>query len=463
MKLAIVVLAAGQGTRMKSSLPKVLHKIYDKPIINYVLDALMSIPHEKAIVVVGANGEAISNALKEYPVTLAIQREQKGTADALKSSLHLLEGFQGEVFVMSGDTPLIESDVIERFLDLHINNSEDLSILSFIPKGRHSYGRIIRTGDSVLKIIEDKDADEAQKKINEVNSGIYAFKSSLLNLLDEIKINEKKGEYYLTDIVELAVKKGYKVCAHNIASEEQLAGINSREDLCNAINYLKQRIVNKWLDNGVTILEKNTTFIHPDVQIGIDTTIYPNVYLEGKTKIGSNCIIYPNSRIVDTIIADNVIVKDSTVIESSEILEHSTIGPFAHIRPQSRIGPSSKIGNFVEIKKSILGKGVKASHLSYLGDAEIGNNVNIGAGAITCNYDGKMKHKTIIEDDVFIGSDTQLVAPVKIGKGSYVGAGSTITKEVPSSSLAISRTPQKNLKKLVQSRFSKKNPDGCKT
>ncbi len=462
MKLAIIILAAGLGTRMKSSLPKVLHKIYDKPIIQYVIEALMRLSPEKSIVVVGSEGEIIINFLKSYPVSFAMQKQQKGTADALKYGIAKIEGFEGVILVVNGDTPLIDSAVLQKFIDLHISNSEDISILSFIAKGSHSYGRIIRAGDNVIKIIEDRDADESQKKINEVNSGIYAFKPHILKLLDDIKINEKKGEYYLTDIVDLAVVKKYKVCAHNIASEDQLAGINTREDLCNAFNYLKLRVINKWLDKGVTLLDKNTTFIHPDVQIGTDTIIYPNVHLEGKTVIGSNCIIYPNSRIVDTIIADNVTIKDSSVIELSEIMEDATIGPFAHIRPQSIIGPSSKIGNFVEIKKSVLGKGVKASHLSYLGDSEIGSNVNIGAGTITCNYDGKLKHKTIIEDDVFIGSDTQLVAPIKVGKGSYVGAGSTITKEVPPSSLAISRSPQKNLKKLISIRLSKKRADGDK-
>ncbi len=447
MRLAAVALAAGLGTRMKSSLPKILHKIYDKPIIQYVIESLLPLSPEKTVVVVSSGSEAVENSLKDYPVIFAVQKEQKGTADALKSGVVTLEGFDGLVLVVNGDTPLITSEVLQNFIDLHKSNSDDISILSFIASGSHSYGRIIRSGDKVLKIIEDKDADETQKRINEVNSGIYAFKSHILKLLDDIRINEKKGEYYLTDIVDIAVSNGYKVCAHNIAGESELTGINTREDLYNALNYLRERISKKWLDNGVTILDRNTAFIHPDVQIGADTIIYPNVYLEGKTVIGSNCIIYPNTRIVNSIISHNVIIKDCSVIESSQIMENAVIGPFAHIRPDSVIGQKSKIGNFVEIKKSVLGSGVKASHLSYLGDSEIGSNVNIGAGTITCNYDGKLKHKTIIEDDVFIGSDTQLIAPVKIGKGAYVGAGSTITKEVPPDFLAVSRVKQKNIRK----------------
>ncbi len=456
MRLATVTLAAGLGTRMKSHLPKILHKIYDKPIIQYVIESLLPLSPEKSVVVVSSGFEAVENYLKDYPVVFAVQEKQKGTADALKSGVGKLEKFDGVVLVVNGDTPLITSEVLRNFIDLHKNNSDDISILSFIANGSHSYGRIIRSGDEVLKIIEDRDADETQKKINEVNSGIYAFKSHILKLLDDIKINEKKGEYYLTDIVDITVSKGYKVCAHNIASESELTGINTREDLYNAFNYLRDRISKKWLDNGVTILDKNTAFIHPNVQIGTDTIIYPNVYLEGKTIIGSNCTIYPNTRIVNSIIAHNVIIKDSSIIESSEIMENAVIGPFAHIRPDSIIGQSSKIGNFVEIKKSVLGSGVKASHLSYLGDSEIGSNVNIGAGTITCNYDGRLKHKTIIEDDVFIGSDTQLVAPVKVGKGSYVGAGSTITKDVPSGALAASRVKQKNIEGWAE-RKKKKN------
>lgn len=447
MKLATVTLAAGLGTRMKSSIPKILHTIFDKPIIQYVIESLLQLSPEKSVIVVSSGAETAINSLKEYPITLAIQKEQKGTADALKAGAAELEGFDGVVLVVNGDTPLITSALLQNFLLCHQENSEDISILSFIAGGSHCYGRIIRSGDNVTGIIEDRDADEEQKRIREVNSGIYAFKPHILRLLDDIRLNENKGEYYLTDIVDIAVSKGYKVCAHDIAQEDQLTGINTREDLHKALCYLRDKIAKKWLDNGVTILDKNTAFIHPDVQIGTDTIIYPNVYLEGKTVIGSNCIIYPNARIVNSVIAHNVIIKDCSVIESSKIMEDAVIGPFAHIRPESVIGPSSKIGNFVEIKKSVLGKGVKASHLSYLGDSEIGNNVNIGAGTITCNYDGKLKHKTIIEDNVFIGSDTQLVAPVRIGKGAYVGAGTTITKEVPPLSLAVSRVKQKNIGK----------------
>jgi len=274
-------------------------------------------------------------------------------------------------------------------------------------------------------------------------------------LVRQIKENQNKGEFYLTDIVELSVKQGKKVEAYPLAKEDELIGINTRAELSLAIKYLRDRIVREWMEKGVTFYDPYSVWISPKVSIGQETVIYPNVFLEGSTTIGHNCTIYPGVRLKDCKIEDNVEIKDCTVAENSHIMEGSTIGPFAHLRPETIIGKNCKIGNFVEVKKSTIGDGTKASHLSYLGDAQIGRNVNIGAGTITCNYDGKKKHKTIIEDNVFIGSDTQLVAPVKINKDAYVGAGSTITKEVPEGSLAISRTPQKNIEGWTKKRREK--------
>jgi bifunctional UDP-N-acetylglucosamine pyrophosphorylase/glucosamine-1-phosphate N-acetyltransferase len=436
---------------MKSLIPKVLHRIYGKPIIHYVVDSIKRLKAENNIVVIGPKSDEIRNAIANYykghRVIFAVQKEPKGTGDAMKAAVQKLKGFSGTVLALSGDTPLIKTSTLQKFLKLHKQNKEDISIISFIAEGTHSYGRIIREGDRVKAIIEDRDADNKQKEIKEVNSGIYAIKSRALNLLKEIKINKAKGEYYLTDIVDIAVKKGYKVGAHILGSETELTGINTREDLHNACHYLKDRILSNWMKNGVSFIDTSSVFIHPDAKIGMDTVIYPNVHIEGKTVIGKGCTIYPNTRIADSIIGNHVTIKDSTVIESSTIKDKAAIGPFAHIRPGSIIGDSSKIGNFVEIKKSVIGEGTKASHLSYLGDAEIGKNVNIGAGTITCNYDGKQKNKTIIEDNSFIGSDTQLVAPVRVGKGAYIGAGSTITKNVPPLSLAVSRADQRHIEK----------------
>ncbi len=454
--IAVVVLAAGSGTRMKSSVPKILHNIFGKPIIQHVLDSVKGLHSDTNIVVLSLQTKEVEEILKDYPVKFVYQERPLGTADALKVSRKYLKEFKGTVIVLNGDTPLVETETLKNLVRLHKENREDISFISFIVNGEHSYGRVVRHGKSVMGIIEDKDATEGQKAIKEVNSGIYAIRSELLKLLDKIKINEKKGEYYLTDIVKIAVDKGYTVSAHILSNEKELTGINTRLDLHNAGLYLRDRVVDKWMEKGVTFIDKSSVFIHPDVEIGVDTIIYPNVFIEGKSVIGRNCVIYPNARIIDSKIADNVVIKDSTVIESSIVEEGAIIGPFAHIRPESLIGQRAKIGNFVEIKKSRIGMGTKASHLSYLGDAEVGENVNIGAGTITCNYDGKKKHKTVIEDNVFIGSDTQLVAPVRIGKGAYIGAGSTITKEVPAESLGISRTPQKNIegwarkKKLIE-------------
>ncbi|MCL0085575.1 bifunctional UDP-N-acetylglucosamine diphosphorylase/glucosamine-1-phosphate N-acetyltransferase GlmU [Thermodesulfovibrionales bacterium] len=455
MSLAVVILAAGLGTRMKSSTPKVLHKICERPIIQYVVDSIKPLKPGKIIVVVGPNSEGIKNALAGYSVVFAIQKNPLGTGNAFKVAAKELKRFKGTILVLSGDTPLISASTLQRLLDLHRQGGEDISINSFIGEGDHCYGRIIRNEGEVEAIIEDRDADEEQKKIKEVNGGIYAIKSHILNLLKEIKINKGKGEYYLVDIVGIAVNKSYRVAAHIIGSESELTGVNTRKDLYKVSRYLRDRVVERWLQDGVSFIDSASVFIHPEVKIGMDTVIYPNVYLEGETIIGDNCTIYPNTRIVSSEICNSVVIKDSTVIESSIIKDRAVIGPFAHIRAGSIIGSSSKIGNFVEIKKSVIGDGTKASHLSYLGDAEIGENVNIGAGSITCNYDGQEKHKTIIEEGAFIGSGTQLVAPVRVERGAYIGAGSTITEDVPSLSLAISRAEQRNVKNWAAKRRPK--------
>lgn len=456
MKLATVILAAGLGKRMRSTIPKVLHNIFDKPLIQYVADSITGLGSKDNIIVIGPHTDTVREVLKDYPVRFVIQERPLGTADALKRASETLKDFDGTVLVVNGDTPLIGAPLLKRFLKLHYKMKEDISLISFIAQDEHSYGRVIREGERVLAIIEDKDATPDQKSIKEVNSGIYAIDSEVIGLLNEIKLNKKKGEYYLTDIVEIAVKKGYKVGAHILASETELTGINTRQELSKACLYLRDRIIERLMDKGVSIMDRNSVFIHPDVKIGKDTIIYPNVFIEGKTTVGRGCRIYPNTRIVDSHIGNGVLIKDSTVIESSLIKDDAVIGPFAHLRPGSVIGRSCKIGNFVEIKKSVIGSRTKAAHLTYLGDAEIGNNVNIGAGTITCNYDGKEKHRTIIEDEVFIGSDTQIVAPLRIGRGAYVGAGSTITEDVPPQSLALSRVRQRNIMGWVKKRFRDK-------
>jgi bifunctional UDP-N-acetylglucosamine pyrophosphorylase/glucosamine-1-phosphate N-acetyltransferase len=296
-----------------------------------------------------------------------------------------------------------------------------------------------------VRIVEDKDATPEQKNIREVNSGVYAIKPAVMNLLSKIKINKKKGEYYLTDILEIAAKEGLNTGVYCLPAETELLGVNTRQELSKAEKIHLGRTIKELTEKGVVFVNSDSVYIHTSVKVGRETLIYQNVFLEGNTRVGSGCTIYPNVRLKDSTIGNRAVIKDSSVIEESTVSQNAQVGPFAHLRPGSFIGPRAMIGNFVEIKKSTIGENTKASHLSYIGDATLGKNVNIGAGTITCNYDGVSKHKTEIGDMVFVGSDTQFVAPVKIGRGAYIGAGSTITKDVPPMSLAISRTQQRNI------------------
>lgn len=449
MSLAVIVLAAGLGTRMKSATPKVLHPLLGKPVINHVLDAVQPLNPAKTIVVVNPQGTSVREALAGRNITFAVQKAMKGTGDAVKAAARSLAGFTGTVLIVNGDTPLLAAESLRRFVKLHAVRRESVSLLSFLAEPPHEYGRILRERGQMVGIVENRDATDEQRTIREVNSGVYALQSEALALLKRIRVNASKGEYYLTDIVGIAVRQGLKVGAHIIGSASEYAGINTREDLHAAGLILRRTIASRWMLNGVTIMDQDTAFIDPSAQIGMDTVIYPGVHIEGKTVIGARCVIYPNCRISNCIIGDDVAVKDATVMEDSIISNHAAIGPFAHIRPATVVGEKAKIGNFVEIKKTRIGTGAKASHLSYIGDAEVGADVNIGAGTITCNYDGVNKHRTVLEDGVFIGSDTQLVAPVTVGKGAYVGAGSTITKDVPALALGLSRTKQINIEGWV--------------
>jgi bifunctional UDP-N-acetylglucosamine pyrophosphorylase/glucosamine-1-phosphate N-acetyltransferase len=451
VKLAGVILSAGLGKRMNSSIPKVLHKIYDTPMLQYVLCRMHELKPQKVIVVVGKHFKEIKDAVKDTDsISFVHQKEAKGTGDALLKAKQALQGFQGTVLVINGDTPLIRRETLKRFLNLHQQKGHAISVLSFMAQDPSSYGRIIRDEyDRAASIIEGRDATVNQKGIKEVNSGIYAIESEALPILKEIRLNESKGEYYLTDVVSIAKDKGFKVDAFCIGSEDELMGVNNQEDLEKVRRIMRERIINGWLNKGVNFMDTDSVFIAPNVKIGKGTQIYPNVCLEGNTRVGSGCTIYPHVRILDSTIDDEAIIKDFTLIEGSVVKKRASVGPFARIRPGSQIGEEARIGNFVEVKKSVIGSGTKAGHLSYLGDAKIGNNVNIGAGTITCNYDGHKKYITVIEDDVFVGSDSQLIAPVTIGRGAFIGAGSTITKDVSSMALAISRVEQRNIKGWV--------------
>jgi bifunctional UDP-N-acetylglucosamine pyrophosphorylase/glucosamine-1-phosphate N-acetyltransferase len=447
MSTACVILAAGLGKRMRSPLPKVLHLICGTTMLGSVMDAAERIRPARIVVVAGAHMEQIREAVGPARAVFALQKEARGTGHAVKCAVPALKGFKGNILIMNGDTPLLRPDTLKKLLALHKKDRNDVSFLSFIAERPDDYGRVVRGDDGiVLSIVEEKDADRIQKSIREVNSGVYVISSSALHLVDRIAANPLKKEYYLTDIVSLASEHGLKASAYCIGEEDEFMGVNTRAELNRASALMRKRIVEGLTDSGVVFVDPDAVYIDYDVKIGADAVIYPNVYLEGGTRIGRDSVIYPNTRIKDSLLGSGVIVRDSTVIDNSTVRDKASVGPFAHIRPGSVIGPDAKIGNFVELKKSVVGRASKASHLSYLGDALIGRDVNIGAGTITCNYDGKHKHLTVIEDGVFVGSDTQLVAPVKISKGAYIGAGSTITRDVPRDALAISRMPQKHYK-----------------
>lgn len=452
MKLSVVILAAGLGKRMNSNIPKVLHEVLGRPMLQYAVDAVKTLKPQKIIVVIGNGADAVKKRLAaEDQLSFAIQKKLLGTGDALATARKELK--KGAVLVLNGDCPLITTKTLNMLIEKHKQEKNIVSFLSFADDSMPGYGRILRDEKGKVRgIVEDKHAtSEEKKKFKELNSGVYILETEALNYLDGIKKNRASGEYYLTDIIGIVSKEGKRLNAY-ICPAEEIRGVNNRMELYEVSDILRRRTIAKLMERGVTFVDPNTSFVHPSVSVGKDTVIYPNTYLEGDTKIGDNCIIFPGARIYKSILGSGVVIKDNTIVEESKIGNGSAIGPFAHLRPHSIIGRNVKIGNFVETKKSSIGNGTKASHLSYIGDAVIGKDVNIGAGTITCNYDGKNKFQTTIESGVFIGSDSQLVAPVKIGKGSYVAAGATVTRDVPAGSLAISRVKQQNLENWAKRR-----------
>ncbi len=429
---------------MNSSLPKVIHRIHGVPMLQYVIDALQQLKPEMVIAVVGKHAEEIKDALHVVPALRFVQqREPKGTAHALLCAAPLLRGFRGTVVVVNGDAPLLTARTVRNFLRQHRRKMNDVSLLSFVASNPASYGRILRDDHrGILSIVEDRDATAAQREIREVNSGVYAIEPRALRLLKDIPLNVRKQEYYLTDIARIAREKGMAIDAFCADSEDELIGINTPDDLEKAARIMKQRLIEQWQHQGVSFVDSRFVYISAMSHVCKGTILYPNVHVEGKTKIGKGCSIFPNVRIVDSTLGDGVTVLDSSLIERSVINKHAIVGPFARLRPGCAIGEGAKVGNFVEVKNSRIGRGTKAPHLSYLGDAEIGKGVNIGAGTITCNYDGRQKHVTSIHDGVFVGSDSQLIAPVTIARGAFIGAGSTITRDVPAYALAVSRVKQ---------------------
>jgi len=444
--LQTIILAAGQGTRMKSSLAKVLHPLAGTPMIRYPIAAASTVGSDRIVVVVGHQGEEVSREIEGIPgVTTVLQAEQKGTGHAVLCARDACEK-GGTVLILCGDVPLILPETLARFLEQHHTSSATVTVMTTKVPDPTGYGRIITREEGIIVgIVEEKDATPLQREITEINTGIYAVEASFLfDAVEHLGNDNAQGEYYLTDIVTIAREQGRPVRAHQIADATEVMGINDREQLSRAERVVRERTNRRLMKGGVTIIDPSVTYIHPTVEIGEDTVIHPGCTITGSTRIGRGCVIEQNVVISDCTIGDGSRIKASSCLEESTVGSHVSVGPMAHLRPGTLLGDDVKIGNFVETKKIVMGKGSKASHLTYLGDAEIGCDVNIGCGTITCNYDGVKKHRTIIGDRVFVGSDVQFVAPVTVGSGSLIAAGTTVTKDVPPDSLAIARTPQTN-------------------
>ena len=446
-----LILAAGQGKRIKSDLPKVLHKVCGKEMVNHVIDTLRKGNVEDINVIIGKGAELVKENTKSRNVSYSLQEEQLGTGHAVKCAIDFLKNKKGTVAVFNGDSPLIQEETIKELFKAHKESGNSATILTSILDDASGYGRIIRNENEVLKIVEHKDCNEEELKVKEINSGMYCFEiESLVECLDNLSNDNSQGEYYLTDVIGMMKEKNQKVGALVINHEETL-GVNSRVQLAEVEAILRKRINNKHLENGVTIIDPNTTYIGIDVEIDQDTIIYPGNVLEGNTVIGKNCMLYPNSRINNSVIGEDVEIQSSVILES-EIGNNTTVGPFAYIRPQSVIGKNVRIGDFVEIKKSTIGNNTKVSHLTYVGDAEVGEGCNFGCGTVTVNYDGKNKNKTIIGNNSFIGCNTNLISPVKVEDNTYIAAGSTITDDVKSGELAVARAKQRNIAGWVDKR-----------
>lgn len=439
-----VVLAAGQGTRMKSKLYKVLHPVCGKPMVEHVVDHIQSLNVSRTVSIVGHGAEKVKEQLgdkSEY----VLQAEQLGTAHAVQQAESLIGDLEGTTIVICGDTPLIRPETMKALLEHHQQQNAKATILTAIAENPTGYGRILRDEQGhVAQIVEQKDASPEQQKVTEINTGTYCFDNkALFATLKLVNNDNAQGEYYLPDVIEILKQQGEVVSAYVTENFSETLGVNDRVALAQAEQLMRDRINETHMRNGVSLINPANTYIGVDVKIGSDTVIQPGVMLEGNTVIGEDCHIGPNSRITNSTIGDRTKV-DSSVVDSSVVGSDVAVGPFAHIRPATNVGNRAKVGNFVELKKTTLGEGSKASHLTYLGDAEIGTDVNIGCGTITVNYDGVNKFKTVIGDRSFIGCNANLVAPVTINSDTYVAAGTTITKEVPPFALAIGRSRQEN-------------------
>ena len=456
----IVVLAAGKGTRMNSARPKVLHQVAGRPMIDYVLTTAGSLAPRSTTVVVGHQAEILREALGSRPgLTVVVQEPQLGTAHALMTTADALAGARGMLILLSGDVPLLSTNKLKTLVERHSSTGAAATVVTAIVENPHGYGRIVRTsapGQPIARIVEERDATAAERAIREINSGIYAFAlEGLWDALRRIASENAQREYYLPDLVAVYRQAGRTVETVTVSNPDEIRGINSRRELAAVSSIVRQEKARQLMDAGVTIEDPATAYIDDDVTVGPDTILRPFVFLEGRTTIGSGCEIHSGTRIVDSQVGDRVTVLNHSVIAGSRVESGASVGPFAHLRAGSDVREGARVGNFVEMKKTVLGSGSKAGHLSYLGDATIGAKVNIGAGTITCNYDGARKNQTVIGDGAFIGSDTQLIAPVTVGNGAYVGSGTTIREDVPDGSLAVSAGKQRNIEGWVDKKQKK--------
>jgi bifunctional UDP-N-acetylglucosamine pyrophosphorylase / glucosamine-1-phosphate N-acetyltransferase len=463
---AIVILAAGKGTRLKSRRPKVLHEIGGKPLLAHVVAAAAKVvPAQNIFAIIGHEADAVRAALESTGIGFVLQREQRGTGHAMMEAQSALHGFE-HVLVLSGDVPLISEETIARVRDFHLANAAAMTILTAEPADPTGYGRIFRKiangveTDEVERIIEHKALQNSQLGQREINSGIYAFATApLYTQIGKLTTDNAHGEYYLTDVVTLLGKAGQKVQALRANDSNEVLGVNTRLELAELDAKLRAKKARELMLAGTTIFRPETCDIDSDVEIGTDSVIEPFVQLIGRTKIGNDCRIRSYSVISNCEIGDKVLIKPGCMLEDSVIRSGAELGPYTHLRPGCDIGEGAHLGNFVEAKKSKIGKRSKANHLSYLGDAQIGEGVNVGAGTITCNYDGVTKSVTTIDDGVFIGSDTTLVAPVRVGRNAYVGAASCITEDVPDDALAVARARQVNKEGWAKERRARLRKD----
>ncbi len=483
--IGAIIMAAGLGKRMRSKLGKVLHPIAGRPMVLYVVDVAQRLADRGVVVVVGHQGEQVKSVVEAHgaaeasrerlaamresvhghsnghhespggPVQFAVQAQQLGTGHAVMQArdvfAQMAGGPAGAYLILNGDTPLLSESTVRALLRMHERERAAVTLLTVHLPDPSGYGRVVRSESrtdamDVLRIVEDKDASAAEASIKEINVGTYVVDGPFLfEALTRLQPKNAQNEYYLTDIIEMAVKQGRRVCALVAADVDEGMGINTRQQLAEAERVIRGRIAQRWMEAGVTMVDPASAWIDHGVEIGRDTVLHPHVTIEGRTILGEDCVVRSHSRVTDCVLGRGVVVQDSCVLREARLEDDTTVGPFAHLRPGAVLRKSAKVGNFVEIKKSELGEGSKANHLTYLGDAKIGKDVNIGAGTITCNYDGFKKHETVVEDGVFIGSDSQLIAPVKVGRGAIVAAGSSITDEVPADALVVARARQVNI------------------